>query len=100
MGISAEVVDLRTLRPLDTNTVFDSVKKTNRVIIVEEAWQTGGFSGELVSAVQEECFDYLDGPVGVINSLNVPMPYSAELEDKVIPNIDRAMSKIKELFGF
>ncbi|SVC74394.1 uncharacterized protein METZ01_LOCUS327248, partial [marine metagenome] len=99
LGVSAEVLDLRTLRPLDTDTVFDSVKKTNRVIIVEEAWQTGGFSGELVSAVQEECFDYLDGPVGRVSGLDVPAPYNRTLEDSTIPNSDKIIESIRRLYG-
>ncbi len=99
MGVSAEVIDLRTLRPLDTNTVFDSVKKTNRVVIVEEAWQTGGFSGELVSAVQEECFDYLDGPVGRVSGLDVPAPYNRTLEASTIPDSDKIIETVRRLYG-
>ena len=62
-SVEAEVIDLRTLRPLDMATVIDSVKKTNRAVVVEEAWRTGGFSAEVASSIQEEAFDYLDGPV-------------------------------------
>ena len=99
-NINTEIIDLRSLNPIDFELIFESVKKTNKVVILDEYWETGSFGSYISSVIQEKCFDYLDGPVGVINSLNVPMPYSAELEDKVIPNIDRAMSKIKELFGF
>jgi pyruvate dehydrogenase E1 component beta subunit len=99
MGISAEVIDLRTLRPLDTKTVFDSVKKTNRIVIVEEVWQTGGFSGELVSSVQEECFDYLDGPVGRVSGLDVPAPYNGTLEASTIPDSDKIIEAVRRLYG-
>jgi len=99
LGVSVEVIDLRTLRPLDTSTVFDSVRKTNRVVIVEEAWKTGGFSGELVSAVQEECFDYLDGPVGRVSGLDVPAPYNGTLEASTIPNSDTIIESVRRLYG-
>ena len=95
----SKVIDLRTLRPLDTSTVFDSVRKTNRVVIVEEAWKTGGFSGELVSAVQEECFDYLDGPVGRVSGLDVPAPYNGTLEASTIPNSDTIIESVRRLYG-
>ena len=99
-NINTEIIDLRSLNPIDFELIFESVKKTNKVVILDEYWETGSFGSYISSVIQEKCFDYIDGPVCVINSLNVPMPYSAELEDKVIPNIDRALSKIKELFGF
>ena len=78
-GVEAEVIDLRTLQPLDIDTIVQSVEKTNRVVIVEENWRTGGFSAEIASTVHEAAFDYLDGPVGRVNGQDVPAPYNATL---------------------
>ena len=75
-GREAEVIDLRTLRPLDMDTVLESVKKTSRVVVVEEAWRTGGFAGEIASSIQEEAFDHLDGPVIRVAGADVPAPYA------------------------
>ena len=85
-GIDAEVIDLRCLRPLDTDTVVGSVRKTHRALMVEETTRLGGFAGELVSQIQEEAFDYLDAPVGRVAGAEVPMPYSFPLEQLAIPN--------------
>ena len=98
-GVEAEVIDLRTLRPLDMETVFESVKKTGRAIVVEEFWRTGGFSGELASRIQEEAFDYLDGPVGRVGGVEVPTPYSRKLETAVIPDAGRIIGAAQDLFG-
>jgi pyruvate dehydrogenase E1 component beta subunit len=98
-GRHAEVVDLRTLRPLDVGTIVESVKKTNRVVVVEEAWRTGGFAGEVASAVQEEAFDYLDGPVGRVGGVDVPAPYAGKLEASVIPSPEKVVSAVSDLFG-
>ena len=97
-GVEAEVIDLRTLQPLDTDTIVQSVKKTNRVVIVEENWRTGGFSAEIASTVQEAAFDYLDGPVGRVNGHDVPAPYNATLEDLQIPDADRIIAEIEKLY--
>ena len=97
-GIEAEVIDLRTLQPLDTDTIVQSVEKTNRVVIVEENWRTGGFSAEIASTVQEAAFDYLDGPVGRVNGHDVPAPYNATLEDLQIPDADRIIAEIEKLY--
>jgi len=78
--IEAEVIDLRTLRPLDTHTLLESVKKTNRAVVVEHAWRFGGFAGEIIAQIQEQAFDYLDAPIGRVAGLDVPMPYSGGLE--------------------
>ncbi len=98
-GVEAEVIDLRTLQPLDTDTIVQSVEKTNRVMIVEENWRTGGFSAEIASTVQEAAFDYLDGPVGRVNGRDVPAPYNATLEDMQIPDADRIIAEIEKLYS-
>ena len=97
-GVEAEVIDLRTLRPLDLETVVESVKKTGRAVIVEEFWKTGGFAGELVSSIQEEAFDFLDGPIGRIAGIEVPAPYSRELEAATIPDAKRVLQTIRDLY--
>ena len=98
-GRSAEVIDLRTLRPFDVETIVESVKKTNRAVIVEEAWHTGGFAGEVASEVQERAFDYLDGPVVRVAGLDVPAPYSGQLEAATIPSAERVVEAIEYNFG-
>ena len=98
-GRSAEVIDLRTLRPLDVGAIVESVKKTNRAVIVEEAWHTGGFAGEIASEVQEKAFDYLDGPVVRVAGLDVPAPYSGQLEAATIPSAERVVEAIEYNFG-
>ena len=98
-GRHAEVIDLRTLRPLDVGTIVESVKKTNRAVVVEEAWRTGGFAGEISSAIQEEAFDYLDGPVVRVGGLDVPAPYSGDLEAATIPDARRVVDEISRNFG-
>ena len=98
-GVEAEVIDLRTLQPLDTDTIVQSVEKTSRVVIVEENWRTGGFSAEIASTVQEAAFDYLDGPVGRVSGHDVPAPYNATLEDMQIPDADRIIVEIEKLYS-
>ena len=98
-GVEAEVIDLRTLQPLDTDTIVQSVERTNRVVIVEENWRTGGFSAEIASTVQEAAFDYLDGPVGRVSGHDVPAPYNATLEDLQIPDADRIIAEIEKLYS-
>ena len=98
-GVEAEVIDLRTLQPLDTDTIVQSVEKTSRVVIVEENWRTGGFSAEIASTVQEAAFDYLDGPVGRVSGHDVPAPYNATLEDLQIPDTDRIIAEIEKLYS-
>ncbi|HET9200026.1 MAG TPA: alpha-ketoacid dehydrogenase subunit beta [Dehalococcoidia bacterium] len=84
-GVSAECLDLRTLRPLDVDGIVGSVKKTNRVVIVEDDWRFGGFGGELSSIIQEQAFDYLDAPVQRVCGADVPMPYNKNLEAAALP---------------
>ena len=85
-GISAEVIDLRTLAPLDIDTVIASVKKTNRAVIVEDDWKFGGFGGELSAQIMERAFDWLDAPVARVSGKDVPMPYNRNLEFAALPS--------------
>ena len=96
-GIEADVIDLRTLRPLDMQTVFSSVKKTHRALMVEETTRLGGFAGELVSQIQEETFDYLDAPVGRVAGAEVPMPYSFPLEQLAIPSAQTVAAAARKI---
>ncbi len=98
-GRSAEVIDLRSLRPLDMETVIESVKKTNRAVIVEEAWRTGGFAGEIASVIQEVAFDDLDGPVVRVGAVDVPSPYARNLEAAALPSAERVLQAIEANFG-
>jgi len=87
LDIDAEIVDLRTLNPLDMDTIAGSITKTHRVVIVHEACLTGGFGAELAARIQDELFDYLDAPVKRVAAKNVPIPFSPTLEDYVLPKI-------------
>ncbi|MDP6403498.1 MAG: transketolase C-terminal domain-containing protein, partial [SAR202 cluster bacterium] len=98
-GVETEVIDLRTLRPLDMGTVVESVKKTGRAVVVEETWRTGGFAGEIAGAIQERAFDYLDGPVARVGGVDIPSPFAHNLEQAVIPDADRVVRVIEETFG-
>lgn len=93
-GVSVEVIDLRTLRPLDMETITRSVRKTHRVVTVEESWPYGGIGAELAYRVQSELFDELDAPVTRVTSLDVPMPYAENLEHLVLPNVADVVSAI------
>jgi pyruvate dehydrogenase E1 component beta subunit len=84
--ISAEVIDPRTLRPLDLDTILESVKKTNRAVIVEEGWPHGGVGANLAALIQEQAFDWLDAPVQRVTGADVPMPYSKPLEQAAFPH--------------
>ncbi len=95
-GISAEVIDMRVLRPLDVETVIESVKKTSRCVVVEESWRTMGLGAEIAAAVQEHAFDYLDAPIGRVGSIEVPMPYARNLERLVIPGKDEVVAAVKQ----
>ncbi|MBI3743411.1 MAG: alpha-ketoacid dehydrogenase subunit beta, partial [Chloroflexi bacterium] len=98
-GIEAEVVDLRSLRPLDTDTVVESVSKTNHAVVVEEGWKTGGFGAEIVATIMEEAFDYLDAPVLRVAGKEVPMPYNKELEQAAIPSVAGVVAAAKSVLG-
>ncbi len=86
-GIEAEIVDLRTLRPLDSATVVQSVMKTNRCVTVEQGWPVGGIGAEIAARVMEEAFDYLDAPVKRVAAKDVPLPYAANLEKLALPSV-------------
>ena len=96
-GLDVEVIDLRCLRPLDTETVLESVRKTHRALVVEEAWRTGGFGAEIAARIQEDAFDFLDAPVARMAGAEVPMPYSPPLEQAAIPDSDRVIRAVKSL---
>jgi pyruvate dehydrogenase E1 component beta subunit len=96
-GISVEIVDPRTLRPLDMDLIVESVKKTNRCVIVHEHWRYGGPGAEIVDGIQREAFDYLDAPVLRVTNLDVPMPYATNLEEKVLPTTDRVIDAVKKV---
>jgi hypothetical protein len=98
-GISAEVIDVRSLLPLDTETIFESVRKTHRAVVIYEDWKSGGFGSEIVARIQESCFDDLDAPVGRIGGLNVPMPYARNLELLCIPNKEDLLKQVRATLG-
>ena len=94
-GLNAEVIDLRTIRPLDIETIIKSVKKTNRVVSCEEGWPFAGIGSEIAMVVMENAFDWLDAPVGRIAGLDVPMPYAANLENAVLPRVEHIIDAAK-----
>lgn len=96
-GINAEVVDLRTLRPLDTDTIVQSVKKTNRAILVEESWRSFGVGAEVAARIVERAFDYLDAPIQRVATAEVPMPYARNLEQAALPKVDDVVRAAKAL---
>jgi pyruvate dehydrogenase E1 component beta subunit len=96
-GISAEVVDVRSLLPLDTETIYASVRKTNRAVVVYEDWRSGGFGAEIAARIGEDCFDDLDAPVGRVGGLNVPMPYARVLELECIPNEANVIECVRKI---
>jgi pyruvate dehydrogenase E1 component beta subunit len=95
--IDAEVIDLRTIRPLDYTTVIQSVKKTNRLVIVEEAWPLGSIATEIAFKVQKEAFDYLDAPVLRVTSADTPMAYTMPLVEEYLPNAQKVIAAIKRV---
>ncbi len=96
-GVSCEVIDPRTIRPLDINTIVESVKKTNRVVIAEESHPFCGVAAEIASEIMERAFDYLDAPVKRVSGADVPMPYAKNLEDAAIPNVEQIVAAVKEV---
>ena len=98
-GIEAEVIDLRTLRPLDTETVVNSVKKTHRAIVVEEDWRFVGMGAQIADQITLDAFDYLDAPVNRVAAADVPMPYSKQLEQLALPSVEEIISTAKKLVG-
>jgi pyruvate dehydrogenase E1 component beta subunit len=94
-GIEAEVIDLRTLRPMDTETLVESVKKTGRAVTVEEGWQQSGVGAEIAARLMEHAFDYLDAPVARVSGKDVPMPYAANLEKLALPSVAEVVEAAK-----
>jgi pyruvate dehydrogenase E1 component beta subunit len=93
-GVDVELIDLRTLRPLDSDTVIASVKKTGRLVTVEEGWPQGSIGSEISARVMEQAFDYLDAPVTRVTGKDVPMPYAANLEKLALPNVDEVIAAV------
>jgi pyruvate dehydrogenase E1 component subunit beta len=96
-GINAEVIDLRSLRPLDTDTIIASVQKTNRLVVVEEMWPVCGIGSEIAAQVQEKAFDYLDAPILRVSGKDVPMPYAANLEKLALPSAPEVVAAVKSV---
>jgi len=97
LGINAEVINLRTLRPLDTSTIFDSVKKTNRVVTCEEGFPFAGIGAEISALINEQAFDWLDAPIRRVTGKDVPMPYAANLEKLALPQVDDIINACKDV---
>lgn len=96
-GISAEVVDLRTLRPLDMGPVLESFKKTNRAVLVEEGWPSYGVMSEIAARIYEEAFDYMDAPIKRVAQKEVPLPYNQALEQHALPQLEDVIAAVKEV---
>jgi pyruvate dehydrogenase E1 component beta subunit len=96
-GISVEVIDLRTIRPIDYKAIVNSVKKTNRLVIVEETWPLGCIASEVAYHVQRYAFDYLDAPIGRVTNRDVPLPYAPTLIDVILPNVKRTVEAIRSV---
>ncbi|MBI5747428.1 MAG: pyruvate dehydrogenase complex E1 component subunit beta [Nitrospirae bacterium] len=97
LGVDAEVVDPRTIRPLDVKTIVDSVKKTGRAVIVEEGWRFGGVGAEIANIIYDNAFSDLDAPVERVTNLDLPMPYSRNLEQAILPNKERVIEAVKKV---
>ena len=93
----AEVIDLRTIRPLDTDAIVKSVKKTNRLVSVEEGWPYAGIGAELAATMMDKAFDWLDAPVKRVSGKDVPMPYAANLEKLALPQVEDIVSAAKSI---
>jgi pyruvate dehydrogenase E1 component beta subunit len=96
-GIEAEVIDLRTLRPLDTQPILESVKKTNRLVVIEEGWRSFGIGAEVSSHVAELAFDYLDAPIRRVAQAEVPLPYNRRLEQMALPQVEDVIKAAKDV---
>lgn len=96
-GIEVEIVDLRSLRPLDMEPVIESIKKTNRAVIVEEGWRSYGVGSEVTARIYEEAFDYIDAPVKRVAQAEVPLPYNRNLEQMALPQVDDVIQAVKEV---
>jgi pyruvate dehydrogenase E1 component beta subunit len=96
-GIEAEIVDLRSLRPLDMDPVIESFKKTNRAVIVEEGWPSFGIGSEVSARIHEQAFDYVDAPIRRVAQKEVPLPYNRTLEQLAIPRVEDVIAAVKEV---
>ena len=96
-GISAEVIDLRTIRPLDHHTLVESVKKTNRIVVVDESWPFAGVSAEIAYEIQKYAFDYLDAPVTRINAADTSLSYAPTFVEEYMPNPEKVIRAVKEV---
>ena len=96
-GIDVELIDLRTLRPIDVNTIVESVKKTNRCVIVDEDWGYCGMGSGILLKLQKPCFDHLDAPIEYVHSDEIPVPFNHYLEEAMMPSVDRIVSAVKEV---
>ena len=97
--IDAEVIDLRSIRPIDWEPIVDSVRKTSRCVVVEEGWSTYGVTAEVAAGVQERCFDYLDAPIRRLGGAQVPMPYNQQLERVSIPTSEDIKRLVRHTLG-
>jgi pyruvate dehydrogenase E1 component beta subunit len=95
-GIDVELIDIRTLRPLDVNTIVNSVKKTNRCVIIDEDWGYCGMGSGILYKLQKPCFDYLDAPIEYVHSDEIPVPFNHYLEEAMMPSVDRIVTAVKE----
>ena len=98
-GISCEVIDLRVLRPLDDATIMESVRKTHRVVVVDEAWHTGSLAGEISARIVEQAFYELDAPIARVCTMEVPIPYAKHLEQAALPQQEKIVAAVRGLFG-
>lgn len=96
-GVDAEMIDLRSLRPIDYNTIIESVKKTNRCVVVEESWPLAAIAGEIAYSIQRKAFDYMDAPVIRVTGRDVPLPYSSTLVDAFLPNTKRVIDAVNQV---
>ena len=96
-GIECEVVDMRWLRPLDMDLVFESFKKTNRCVIIEESLPMYSFGSEIAAQIQENCFDYMDAPIKRVTAMDVPLPFAKEIEHMALPDVEKVVRAVKEI---
>jgi 2-oxoisovalerate dehydrogenase E1 component beta subunit len=99
-GVEIEVLDLRTLKPLDQEAVLATVRKTNKVVVLTEEQPTGSVAGEVAARIAEHAFPWLDGPVHRLCCLDTPVPYSPTMEEFYLPNVDKLVAKVRELLSF
>jgi len=98
-GIDVEVIDLRTLKPLDMDTIVASVEKTGRVVVANDGYRTCGFAAEVVTRIVEEAFDYLNAPIIRVTSEDVPVPYAQEIEAEVLISTEKILRAVRQIMG-